>query len=115
MIANNELETEVPALVAKASGTVLEIGPGSGTQLSRYDKAQVTKIYGIEPNVDLHDALRKSVKENGLSDVYTIVPCAIEDAAMLRGYGIEEESGFGFMSAGIVFGAETGGDGQGVV
>ena len=53
---------------------------------------KVTKIYGVEPNVDLHDALRKAVKENGLSDIYTIVPCGVESAAELKKYGLEPES-----------------------
>ena len=70
---------------------VLEIGPGSGNQLSRYDKSKVDRIYGVEPNVDLHAALRATVKECGLSDVYTIVPCGIEDVDMLGKYGVERE------------------------
>ncbi len=91
-IAAGEIETALPNLVAKASGIVLEIGPGSGNQLPRYDKAKITKIYGVEPNVDLHDALKKTVKESGLSDVYTIVPCGVEDAVTLEKYGIEPET-----------------------
>lgn len=70
---------------------VLEIGPGSGNQLSRYDKSKVDRIHGVEPNVDLHAALRATVKECGLSDVYTIVPCGIEDVDMLGKYGVERE------------------------
>ena len=89
-IKKNEEETELPALDALASGTVVEIGPGSGSQLSRYNKSQITKIYGIEPNVDLHPALRASIKETGLSDVYTIVPCGVEDFDKLREYGVLE-------------------------
>ena len=68
------------------------MGPGSGTQLSRYDKSKIDRIYGVEPNADLHDALRSNVKKHGLSDVYTIVPCGVEDLGKLREYGIETES-----------------------
>ena len=39
-----ELETDVPKLVASASGVVVEIGPGNGNQLGRYDKKKVTKV-----------------------------------------------------------------------
>ena len=84
--------TGVPELVAMAHGTVLELGPGSGTQLSRYDVTKIDRIYGVEPNVDLHDALRGSIKKHGLSDIYTIVPCIIEDSATLKEYGIETET-----------------------
>lgn len=91
-IKQNEEETDLPSLDAKAYGTVVEVGPGSGNQLSRYNKAAITKMYGIEPNVDLHPALRQTIKQNGLSDIYTIVPCGIEDFDGLRKYGITEGS-----------------------
>ena len=80
----------MPSLVASASGTVLEIGPGSGNQLPRYDKTKTNKIYGIEPNAELHDALRKSIKKAGLSDIYNLVPCGIEDEAELKRFGVEK-------------------------
>ena len=91
-IAAVDAITGVPELVAKAHGTVLELGPGSGTQLPRYDLSKIDHVYGVEPNVDLHDALRSNVKKAGLSDVYTIVPCVIEDFAKLKEYGLEAES-----------------------
>ena len=84
--------TGVPELIAKAHGTVLELGPGSGNQLPRYDVSKIDRIYGVEPNVDLHDALRSNVKKHGLSDIYTIVPCGIEEFAKLKEYGIEPET-----------------------
>lgn len=83
-----QLETDVPELISKASGTVLEVGPGSGNQLPRYEISKIERIYGVEPNVDLHDALRSRIKKHGLSDVYTIVPCGVEDLDKLREYGI---------------------------
>lgn len=82
----------VPGLVASASGTVIEIGPGSGNQVGRYDASKITKIYGIEPNRGLHDKLRESIKNAGLSDVYTIVPCGAEDVEGLRKYGVDQET-----------------------
>lgn len=81
----------VPKLVASASGTVIEIGPGSGNQVGRYDPSKITKIYGIEPNRGLHDKLRENVKNAGLSDVYTIVPCGVEDVEGLRKYGVDQQ------------------------
>ena len=86
------METDVPKLVAKAYGTVLELGPGSGNQLPRYDNSKIERIYGIEPNVHLHCALRNKIKKHGLSDVYTIVPCGVEDLEKLREYGIGPET-----------------------
>ena len=81
----------MPSLVSSCSGTILELGPGSGSQVLRYDPAKVTKIYGVEPNQGLHARLRENVKKAGLDDVYTIVPCGVEDTEGLRKHGIEGE------------------------
>ena len=92
MVAAVELETDVPKLIAKANGTVLEIGPGSGNQLPRYDISKIDRIYGVEPNAGLHDALRSNIKKHGLSDIYTIVPCVVEDFEKLKEYGLGPET-----------------------
>lgn len=44
MIYKKELDTELPSLVASASGVVVELGPGSGNQLGRYDKKKAKKV-----------------------------------------------------------------------
>lgn len=92
MLTRRDIEMGVPDLVASASGVVLEIGPGGGNQVGRYDPTKVTKIYGIEPNLGLHGKLRESIKKAGLSDVYTIVPCGVEDVRGLRKCGVDQEA-----------------------
>ena len=67
---------------------MLELGPGIGSQLPRYDKSKITKVYGVEPCLHLHDALRKQVKESGLTDIYEILPCGIQDVMGLKRHGI---------------------------
>ena len=57
----------------------MEIGPGSGGWENLYDKSKVTKIYGVEPNRDHHEGLRRNVEEAGLSDIYVIVPVGVQD------------------------------------
>lgn len=84
--------TVIPSLVAEASGVVIELGPGLGNQIPRYNKSKVTKVYGIEPNADLHDALRTRIKNFGLDGVYEIVPYGIEDVPGLRKHGISLNS-----------------------
>lgn len=69
----------VTPLLSLASGTVLDIGPGSGEWVSVFDKSKITKIYGVEPNRDHHPALRKKIKEAGLEGRYEIVPVGVED------------------------------------
>ena len=82
----------LPALISQARGVVIELGPGSGHQLSRYDASKITRIYGVEPNVNLYPALRASIKSAKLDDIYTIVPCGIENLAEMQKHGIERES-----------------------
>ncbi|MCJ1284413.1 hypothetical protein MMC26_003745 [Xylographa opegraphella] len=84
----NENESAVPALVASAYGVVVELGPASGNQLPRMDISKIEKIYGVEPVISLHAALRRSIKENRMSDIYQIVPESIEDESALEKFGI---------------------------
>ncbi|KAK1572766.1 methyltransferase domain-containing protein [Colletotrichum navitas] len=77
------------------SGVVLEIGPGSGLWVSLFSKGGkkseasqgavrrriaegVSKVYGVEPNTDVHPVLRERVLEAGLDGTYEIVPTGIE-------------------------------------
>ncbi|KAK2058276.1 methyltransferase domain-containing protein [Colletotrichum caudatum] len=77
------------------SGVVLEIGAGSGLWVSLFSRGSekpgasqrglrrrvaegVSKIYGVEPNADVHPALRERVREAGLEGTYEIVPTGIE-------------------------------------
>jgi len=88
IFAARDEETVVPKLVSQASGIVLELGPGMGSQLPRYDVSKLTKVYGVEPNAELHDALRAKIKACRLDDIYEIVPCGVEDVATLEKHGI---------------------------
>ena len=88
MFAKEDEETAIPRLVSKASEVVVELGPGIGSQLPRYDTSKITKVYGVEPNVDLHKSLGEKVKASGLTNIYEIVPCGIEDIAKLEKHGI---------------------------
>ncbi|MCJ1248189.1 hypothetical protein MMC30_005406 [Trapelia coarctata] len=89
---DHDNETILPTLLALCTGTILELGPGTGSQLPRYRLAQVTKIYGVEPVSALHPALRASIKANRLNDVYEVVGCGIEDVDGLRSVGVVEGS-----------------------
>ena len=91
-LAAREVDTVLPSLVASAYGTVLEVGPGSGNQLSRLDPSNIKNVYGVEPTLDLHEKLKASIKQAGLTDVYTIVPGGIDESQQLRKYGVERES-----------------------
>ncbi|ROV94514.1 hypothetical protein VMCG_08174 [Cytospora schulzeri] len=68
------------------TGTVLEVGPGTGMWVPLLGKLHhhlsgITRIYGVEPNPDVHAALRRSVAAAGLEDTYEVVPLGIEGLA----------------------------------
>ncbi|KAI4854452.1 hypothetical protein E4T44_00165 [Aureobasidium sp. EXF-8845] len=72
----------VVPLLKRARGICLDVGPGTGEWLDLYALAQnphVSKIYGIEPNHELHAALEASVRKAGLSDIYEIIGCGVEE------------------------------------
>jgi hypothetical protein len=59
----------MPLLQNHAKGVCLDIGPGSGQWLylfARADNPQITKIYGIEPNLELHPMLKENAKKAGI-------------------------------------------------
>ena len=88
LFSMKEDTSEAPKLVAQASGVVLEIGPGTGSQIARYDKSKVTKAYGVEPNPDFKDALQEKIKAKGMTDEYTVLPCGVDDREVLASCGI---------------------------
>ena len=90
--AKREDDTAVPSLVATCRGTILEIGPGCGTQIPRFDRNKVTKIYGAEPTLALHPALRAKAVQARLEDRYEVIPCAADDLEDLERFGIVENS-----------------------
>jgi SAM-dependent methyltransferase len=87
-----ESATRLPGLVGSASGVVLELGPGTGNQLSRYDRAKVKKVFGVEPNRQIRDSLQKAIEKEGLESLYEVVPLGIEDRKGLEERGLGEGS-----------------------
>lgn len=83
----------VEPLLAKANGVVLDIGPGDGQWMDLFSRANnknhISRIYGVEPNAELHAGLRRRVQEAGLEGVYEILPVGVES---LDGCGIEKGS-----------------------
>ena len=87
-----ENTTVVPHLVRQARGKVLELGPGPGNQIHRFDPSLVDTIYGIEPNPHYRDAIALKLKKHDLQDRYKLLTCGIEDADVLEAEGIAEGS-----------------------
>jgi SAM-dependent methyltransferase len=84
--------TIVPSLVEAASGVVLELGPGPGNQIHRYNYSLVDYVYGVEPNPHFKDDINAKLEKHSLQDRYKLVVCGIEDSDILREEGITEGS-----------------------
>ncbi|KAK1144923.1 hypothetical protein N8T08_004638 [Aspergillus melleus] len=84
--------TIVPSLVKAASGVVLDLGPGPGNQIHRFDTTIVDYIYGVEPNPHFKNALTAKLETHGVQDKYKLIDAGIEDSDILREAGITEGS-----------------------
>ncbi|PWY92567.1 S-adenosyl-L-methionine-dependent methyltransferase [Aspergillus heteromorphus CBS 117.55] len=89
---NYENTTGLPSLAAAARGTVLELGPGPGNQLQRYNASAITRLYGVECNLEFTEVLQARITEAHLDDIYTPIFCDIQDADALERHGIVEGS-----------------------
>lgn len=80
--------------MSSARGTVLDLGPGTGNQLDRFDASKVDHVYGVEPNTAFTERFVKRLQECklGQDGKYTLVPCGIENHEVLHRFGIAEES-----------------------
>jgi len=84
--------TIVPSLVQAATGIVLELGPGPGNQVHRYDTSHVKCVYGVEPNSNFKHDLNAKLEKHGMQDRYKLIISGIEDSDVLRKEGITEGS-----------------------
>jgi SAM-dependent methyltransferase len=82
----------VPSLVASAHGVVLEVGPGVGNQLDRFDRSKIDHIYGVEPNPAFVSPLLAEVEKTGLQEKYTLILGLVEDEELLAKNGLKESS-----------------------
>ncbi|KAF9894086.1 hypothetical protein FE257_009059 [Aspergillus nanangensis] len=67
----------IPPILARAEGIVLDVGPGTGTQMPLLVSPNIKAIYGAEPCHGLHAELRAKVEAEGLAKKYTILPCSV--------------------------------------
>jgi len=79
---------DVPAslgpLLASCRGVILDVGPGTGVQLSRFSCPEnITAIYGAEPGVEMHDALRGNAEKAGLGGKYRILSCGAQPESLI--------------------------------
>ena len=54
-------------IVPEASGTILEIGIGSGLNIPYYQKSKISKVIGLEPSEQLCKMAKKTADDNNFS------------------------------------------------
>jgi len=80
---SNDMPPGTVDLLASCSGMVLDVGPGSGTQLKYFDPSKITEMYGIEPAVDMHAELKRNAEKAGLGGKYKIINAGAEPQSLI--------------------------------
>jgi SAM-dependent methyltransferase len=80
---SEEMPPGTVELVETASGVVLDIGPGTGTQLHRFTPSKIKKIYGAEPAVDMHAELKSTADKVLLGEKYEVLAAGAEPASLV--------------------------------
>ena len=70
-------------LLGRCKGVVLDIGPGSGEMLSRFNPEVITALYGAEPAKDLHPGLVKNAAKRGFSSNFHPLLCGAEPESLI--------------------------------
>ncbi|KAF2185182.1 hypothetical protein K469DRAFT_726764 [Zopfia rhizophila CBS 207.26] len=82
-----EMSIEMPGplteILSQCSGLVLDIGPGSGEILPRFDPSKITTIYGAEPAADLHAGLLRNAEKAGFGGKYKALLCGGEPESLI--------------------------------
>ena len=68
---------------ATASGTVLDLGPGTGCLVAKFNPELIDQAYGAEPAVDMHPELQKNIDAAHLTEKYKALPCGAEPTSLI--------------------------------
>jgi ubiquinone/menaquinone biosynthesis C-methylase UbiE len=69
-------------IVPLATGRVLEIGSGSGTNFAMYDQSQVSELFALEPSTGMMARARRTAAELGIGDDITFLQSGAEAIAL---------------------------------
>lgn len=91
-----EMPGPVFSMLGDCKGVVLDIGPGSGEMLNRFNPQQITALYGVEPAEDLHPKLVQNAEAVGFGSKFHALLCGGEPESLipaLHKTGVMHESG----------------------
>jgi SAM-dependent methyltransferase len=81
------MSTEMPGptfeLLSRCKGVVLDIGPGSGELLPRFNPDQIIALYGAEPAEALHPGLVRNAKKRGFKNNFHPLLCGGEPESLI--------------------------------
>lgn len=93
-------------MLSQAFGTVLDVGPGSGTQIPLFARNKsITSVYGVEPCMELHMELQRRVAKAKMACDYKILACGAETQSLfpaLLSVGLGEAGNAGSVFDSIV-------------
>ncbi|KAH7886773.1 S-adenosyl-L-methionine-dependent methyltransferase [Phlebopus sp. FC_14] len=81
-IDGNSVETKKGLVTQYAYGVVLDVGAGHGHTAKYLDKSRVTTYVALEPNVNMHEELRRAANAAGFSEssgTFVLLSCGAED------------------------------------
>jgi SAM-dependent methyltransferase len=70
-------------MLATASGTLLDLGPGTGCLVARFNPDLIDRAYGAEPAVDMHPELQKNIDAAHLTEKYKKLACGAEPTSLI--------------------------------
>jgi SAM-dependent methyltransferase len=80
---SEEMPGPIDELLSRCQGVILDIGPGSGELLRRFNTDKISAIYGAEPAAALHPGLLKNAKKAGFGDRYHALLCGGEPESLI--------------------------------
>jgi len=64
---------------------ILELGPGTGDQVRWLTNLEIEAVYGVEPCLELHAPLQKTIAKMGLDGKYHVLTCGGERESLRPG------------------------------
>ncbi|OAG35391.1 hypothetical protein AYO21_10463 [Fonsecaea monophora] len=83
MAATETQINHIEEVLSRASGKVLELGPGGGDQMFHYKPGQIEVLYCAEPNVFLHGKLREAAEKHGLGKKLVALEAGAQPGSLL--------------------------------